>query len=73
MEVQTIMGTFHVRTAEEQQAAHGGTPSTDRLYIEWQPNSTGGQVASLTPKQMLDLAAAITQHVRVILRDVVDA
>ena len=68
MEVQTSTGIFHVRTAEEQQAARGGTPRDDRLYIEWQPDESGKQGATLTPAQMLDLAATITQYVREILK-----
>ena len=68
MEVQTISGTFDVRTAVEQQAVRGGTPRNDRLYIEWQPYESGKQGATLTPAQMLDLAATITRYVRDILK-----
>ena len=69
MQVQTVTGTFDVRTADEQQAARGGTPRDDRLYIEWQPYESGKQGATLTPAQMLDLAATITQYVRNILKE----
>ena len=64
MEIRTLNGMLNVRSGEEQQNAYGGTPSNDRLYIEWRPADPESKVAALTLPQMLALADAILQRAR---------